>query len=245
MSSPLSGSVMRIRTRLMNQAECPKRIASTALRYTLYALMMGVMMYAVTMKAVSHPLCHLFDEHSLVETLQVSLLFLTVLSGFCVGCLEPRKQALSILVMGAGAIAFIREFDAGLDVILFDGAWQLLAAAIAVATLVGVRRFARDLTYSLYAFLRTPGFGIMFGGFMVVFVFSRLMGQQVFWKAVMAEGYMRVVKDAVEEGLELSGYALILVGTLECLWETYWGVHHVRKKTDSGEDASAQVPMGS
>ena len=55
----------------------------------------------------------------------------------------------------------------------------------------------------------------MMAGFITTFVFSRLFGRSIFWQAVMEEQYFRSVKNAAEEGTELLGYGLMLIGAIE------------------------------
>lgn len=53
-----------------------------------------------------------------------------------------------------------------------------------------------------------PRYGILLSGLLAVLVFSRLFGMQVLWHDITEHGYMRVVKNAVEEGSESFGYML-------------------------------------
>jgi hypothetical protein len=47
-----------------------------------------------------------------------------------------------------------------------------------------------------------------------VLVFSRLFGMQAMWHAILADGYVRIVKNAVEEGSESFGYMLCLTASI-------------------------------
>lgn len=194
-------------------------ITSAAFRFIFYAFFMGAMVLLVTWEAQHHHGPHLFSEKSILESLQVTLLFLTVAAAYLAGLFNKAEAPLASLLVGAAGIAAIREFDFALDRFVFDGAWQALALAVAVLT--GVRAFQRRaaLKQAITAFLGRPSFGIMAAGFITVFVFSRLFGRQVLWAAVMQEGYLRVVKNAVEESCELLGYGLIFFGALEFLHE--------------------------
>ncbi|EOW9564629.1 transporter, partial [Enterobacter hormaechei] len=51
-------------------------------------------------------------------------------------------------------------------------------------------------------------------GLLAVLVFSRLFGMQVLWHDILEHGYMRVVKNVVEEGSESFGYMLCLAASL-------------------------------
>ena len=52
-------------------------------------------------------------------------------------------------------------------------------------------------------------------GFITLFVFSRMFGRKVLWKAIMDDKFLRVVKDAAEECTELFGYLLIVFAAIE------------------------------
>jgi len=52
-------------------------------------------------------------------------------------------------------------------------------------------------------------------GFLIVFVFSRIVGHNEFWKPITADGDLRTVARVVEETAEFVGYFILLVGILE------------------------------
>ncbi|WP_300669120.1 hypothetical protein [Desulfoluna sp.] len=184
------------------------------------------MALCIIWEAVYTDLSSLFSENSVLEYLQVTALFFTLICVCLSGQRDPSRGPLVALLAGAASIACIREFDFYLDRCFFDGAWQLLAVVTAFSAITRAGRYPDGLRASLHDFLGRSSFGLMAGGFMTVFVFSRLFGWQVLWRAIMGDGYMRVVKNAVEEGTELLGYTLILIGAMEFLRET---VHAVEK----------------
>ena len=185
----------------------------------MYAFLVGGMAAAITWEACYSDQAHLFGEQSLLESLQVTLLFLTALCVYSAGYLNGRRGALETLLAGFASIALIRELDAALDHAFFDGAWQLLASLTAIAIIFALVRHRKELHSSISSFARQPSFGIMYAGFMTVFVFSRMMGRKVLWQTIMGDGYMRIVKTTVEESLELLGYTLIFIGAIEFLRE--------------------------
>lgn len=120
-----------------------------------------------------------------------------------------------------GALFFlthlIRERDATFDEI-FDGLWQLLAFPVAgVALFIFVKNLKKvlaefKLLYNDYTF------GVLFIGVLLLHVFSRLFGKGKNWEALMGEDYLRVVKDAAEESIELLAYGIILIGAIEIVF---------------------------
>jgi len=156
-----------------------------------------------------------FKEESWTEYLQVITLFLTALIFYISAHKWPKFRSLGILLAGAATIAFIREIDAYLDAYVFDGAWQTLALVAAISIGWMTYKWRKGLIEAIQYFIGTQSFGLCLGGFLTVFVFSRMFGRQIFWRAVMEEGYMRSVKNAAEEGLELLGYLLIFMSAIE------------------------------
>ena len=60
-------------------------------------------------------------------------------------------------------------------------------------------------------------FVFIFIGLLIVLVYSRLFGMGELWHTIMADHFNRTVKNVVEEGSELWGYALVFWGTVN-----YW-----------------------
>jgi hypothetical protein len=51
-----------------------------------------------------------------------------------------------------------------------------------------------------------------------VLVFSRLFGMGALWHAILGEGYARLAKTTVEEGIELLTYSMWLAGSVDYYW---------------------------
>lgn len=205
-------------------------IKNAILRFLLYAIFTGAMVLVVTWEAKHASRAHLFDEDSILEGLQALILFLTAGCAYLAGHVKHSEEPLASVLMGAACIAAVREFDAALDRYVFDGAWQILALAIGIATVIHMFRNQKALKTATLDFLKRPSFGIMASGFISVFIFSRLMGRQLLWRAIMGEEYLRVVKIAVEESFELLGYILIFIGAIEFLYETLRAKAHASQR---------------
>ena len=62
--------------------------------------------------------------------------------------------------------------------------------------------------------MKTRSFIFIFIGLLIVLAYSRLFGMAELWQAVMGDNFNRTVKNVVEEGSELWGYALVTWGTV-------------------------------
>ncbi len=157
---------------------------------------------------------HKYGEHSYTEWGQVVMLIMIIGLFFWTAKLDKDKQAVSIAVTGFFTMALIREFDMHLDLV-YDGLWQILALVTLLITVWLVYKQKAFFKASVIYLFSTPAFGFIAAGFLTTFVFSRLYGRGTFWKQVMEDGYMRTVKNASEESIELLGYTIIFIGAIE------------------------------
>jgi hypothetical protein len=108
-----------------------------------------------------------------------------------------------------------REFDAFFDQIV-HGAWKYFALAIIAFVFFKAWRLGKENTIaSLAAFMKTRSFVFIFIGLLIVLAYSRLFGMGELWHTIMADHFNRTVKNVVEEGTELWGYALVFWGAVK------------------------------
>jgi hypothetical protein len=118
------------------------------------------------------------------------------------------------------ALAFsIRELDYFLDRLVADNFWQVLFG-ITVALLIAYSyRQRRRFRIAWLRMWPSPGLTLLFAGATIIFAFVQLVGHEPLWMAILGEDYRRIVKLAVEEFIELSGYMLWLIGTIEYTYQ--------------------------
>ena len=187
-------------------------------RGLLYFLLVVVVCQLISLEGYSQLTQSTYGEASLTEKMQI------VFSGIC--CLlflvtarmSQKLRPVAVILAALTGMMLIREADAFLDKNVFDGAWQAFVVVVLFATAIYLKKQPDPIKPSVDAFSRLPSAGTLMSGFLVTFVFSRLFGRRSFWEAVMGEGYVRVVKNIVEEGTELVGYSLILIAAVELVW---------------------------
>lgn len=155
-----------------------------------------------------------FSERSFTEVGQSLLLCLAIAL-----LLFARKRyrifpvGMMILAMFL-LVSLIRENDYWLDAIV-HGFWVYPAVAIIVLTArylwVSRQRFLDELSL----FMSTRSFGLFVGGFLTVYVYSRLIGRQVVWETALSDHYVRIAKNMGEEGTESLGYLLMTCAVIE------------------------------
>lgn len=187
------------------------------MRVIIYgAVLVGIsqVIFLDALEQVDFESTHKYGEHSYTEWCQVVMLIMIIGLFFWSARLDKDKQPVPIAVAGFFTMALIREFDMYLDLI-FDGLWQILALVTLLITILLIYRQKAFFKASVIYLFKTTAFGFIVAGFLTTFVFSRLYGRGTFWKQVMEDGYMRTVKNASEESIELLGYAIIFFGAIE------------------------------
>lgn len=156
-----------------------------------------------------------FSETSLTEYFQEGTFLLIVLCFAYYAMTKKSSRKLSVFLAGFYLMPFIREMDAWLDANVFDGAWQTLVLIVLLFLVYFSFKNWKTLIQEFMDFTVSYPFGIMVTGFLVTFAYSRLFGEAIMWETVMEEQYMRSVKNAAEESVELMGDTLILFSVIE------------------------------
>lgn len=153
-------------------------------------------------------------EISFTEVTQEIMLFASaLLFWFAPGA--PQQRGFRVLAGGFFACLLMRELDGLFDPISHS-AWCWPFSVIALACIVTAFKPANrgDTFDALAAFARTPTFGTISTG-LGVLVFSRLFGMGALWHLILSDGYARLAKTAVEEGVELVTYSMWLAAAVE------------------------------
>jgi hypothetical protein len=155
-----------------------------------------------------------YSEFGYVERVQSALLLTsTIILIFSARAATSLRQ-LAVCMALVFCIMLIRENDQVLELVFPHGIWKYFAAIPALIGIVYFRKNRKAITSQLIVYSHTASFGVMLSGFAVL-VFSRLFGRTSYWQSVMGEEYMRVVKNAAEEGVELLGLTLILLAVIQ------------------------------
>jgi MFS superfamily sulfate permease-like transporter len=147
----------------------------------------------------------------------------TLVLATCCAMLVYIRQVLKVwptvtlLLLAFLAASLVREQDHFLDSYVAHNTWKALVALIIIPTLVWVvkqrHRFLDEFAY----YSNTFSFGLFTAGVLTTYIFSRLYGRQEFWQTILDDNYVRNFKNIAEEVVELLGYSLMLIATLELL----------------------------
>ena len=156
-----------------------------------------------------------FRESSWTETLQQTFVLITSMLFVIIALTNKYHKGLAFSGAALFIMAFFREFNNYLGEGIFTGGWQTYTIISGGALFFIAFKHRIGFFKSFDKMFNHSSFGILVSGFLITFFFSRLYGRTVFWKALMEDQYFRSVKNASEEGIELLGYSLILIGTIE------------------------------
>ena len=155
------------------------------------------------------------SEFSPIEIIQAIIL---VTCGIILGWVAmycPSQRPIAFGLGGLALVFLIRELDYFLDRFVADNLWQVLVAIVGALIIVYLYRHKRRLRIALARIWPSPGLTLLFSGAVILFAYSLLVGQEALWMSILDDDYRRVIKLAVEEFIELIGYFLWMIGTIE------------------------------
>ena len=159
------------------------------------------------------------SEYSPIEIIQPGILLVCGLLYTWVAYYCPTQRPIAFLFGGMALAFMIRELDFFFDRYIADNFWQSLIGIVAALIIAYTYRHRRRFRIAWLRLWPSPGLTLLFAGATIMFGFSLLVGHEPLWQAILGENYHRIVKLAVEEFIELSGYLLWLIGTIEYAYQ--------------------------
>lgn len=159
------------------------------------------------------------SEFSPIEFIQ--LVIIIACGGLMLWVAEycPSQRPIAI-PFGALALAcFIRELDYFLDRFLIDNLWQVLIGFPAAFVIVYSYRVRRRFKIAWVRIWPSPAIAFFFAGALILFSFVQFVGHEPLWKSILGDHYVRAAKLAIEEFVELLGYIMWLIGSIEYAYE--------------------------
>ncbi|HJP03865.1 MAG: hypothetical protein CL799_00105 [Chromatiales bacterium] len=198
-------------------------------RYLLYGMTVTAGTVILMVLAVRIPDGLLFEEpvkgmglptseFSPVELLQ-NLLLLYCAGSFCwIAARDRLRRPMAVGFVALFLGCLIRELDFFLDYYLVDNLWQVLCALLVSVALVYIVRNRNRFAHGWRRSWPSAGLAMIISGYILLIPFAQLVGHEAFWQELMQESYVRVVKVASEELIELGAYTMITLGAVEFLY---------------------------
>jgi hypothetical protein len=196
-------------------------------RYLLYFIAIALITWALTQMEIASPgslKLHIMpnetdqfgtSEFSPVEIIQAIILGVCAIIMAWVARNCPTQRPIAIPLSGLALAFLIRELDYFLDRLIGDNFWQVLIVILGSLTIAYTYRSRRRLQIALARIWPSPGITLLFAGAVILFAFVRFVGHEPLWMSILGDDYKRIIKLAVEEFIELIGYFLWMIGTIE------------------------------
>ncbi len=159
------------------------------------------------------------SEFSPIEIIQPFMLAICGLLMAWVAKYCPSQRPISILFGGLALTFIFRELDYYFDRFIVDNLWQTLVAIAGALVITYTYRQRKRFKIAWGRIWPSPGIALLFAGAIIHFAFVMLVGHEPLWMSILGDSYQRIVKLAVEEFIELAGYFLWLIGSIEYAWQ--------------------------
>ncbi len=182
-----------------------------ALRVVVYSLLMFGMAEGIFYDAAHPWQGHYFSEYTFTEIGQEVILFMLFLFYLTISFKWLAIKPVALIVSLFFLISFIREIN-------FIIEWWIYPVIILIVLGIWITiKNYKAIPKSTNEFFKVPASAWFFSGFLITYIFSRLFGRSKFWHLMYEGENYRLAKAATEEGLELLGDTLMLIGALEFL----------------------------
>jgi len=188
-------------------------------RYSFYTLVITVLMFALAPIAEQGGV-QAFKEAGAIEWGQLSMLLIMGLLFLRESFATQQMRELFLIFACLLIFVSIRELDFVLDEIP-GVTWKYAYVLVLYAIYVGVKHSTafKDQVAQLTHSRSLP---LLWAGFIIAIPFAQLVGNGDFLRALV-EDYSRDYKRVIEEVGELTGYLLMLLGSIEIVLETRAG----------------------
>lgn len=187
---------------------------STGRRVAYFFLTLGLVFALYALAERYHEMT--FREFGIVENIQFSLLLLSA-GGFVADAfLIPKQKPLFLFLASLCMLGACREMDSFFDFHLPIVSWKF-GFLFPCAALLNLYRHRKNIRASLFYFMETSAFNLMFTAVIIGLALAQALGHRSFIATVLGtETHARAVRRILEEGAEVVAYFLILLSTIEC-----------------------------
>jgi hypothetical protein len=194
-----------------------------AIRVVFYSLLIFGIAEGIYFDA-AHPMEDgYFGEITFTEIGQEIILFVLFCFYMVLGFKWREIQPVSNLVSLFFLMSFIREFNFLVDKWIFP---VLIVFAFLVWLFIRDFKKIKAATIQFFSISASSWF---LSGFLITYIFSRLFGSSKFWKILYHDESYRLAKAATQEGLELLGDTIMLIGAIEFLIY-YFAVYRIKNE---------------
>ena len=152
-------------------------------------------------------------ELSFTEQLHQGFLMISCILFVLGGRRHPDKRGYLWMVAMFLLLLVIREYDFLFDMI-DHGFWKYPALVTVIVGIFVVRANKDTVRAPFLAHFNSRGFGYAITGLFVLIFFSRLFGSSAVMRDALGDLYAAPIKTMFQEGIELLGYSIMLLGSI-------------------------------
>lgn len=161
---------------------------------------------------------HRSRERALVERLHLVLLIVCGLIFAWIALRDRLRRPLALTFAGLFLLFLVRELDYDLDRRVAANTWQVLAVLIVALWSVYLFRHRKRLELGWRRSWPSAGLAILIAGLIVLIPFAQFATHDALWHTILPDEHVRAAQMAAQELMELSGYLIITIGSIEFLY---------------------------
>lgn len=159
-----------------------------------------------------------FEENGVIENIQLIFLLTATVSFLYCAFIEKKWREISLFLASVTALAACRELDKLFDAIIPFISWKFAYLFVFAAIFYACKNLKRYIK-SVLRFFGMPSFYIMCIAVIVVLPVAQCIGHRPLVTAALGESFggqdIAAIKELIEEALEVVGYFLILLSSIE------------------------------
>lgn len=208
----------------MNLKQDEKRIISRLLRQFIYFGLIFAFIFGIHFLARVYGKST-FDENSVVENIQLLLLIASSFSFLWQMERNQNFREVLLLLSSCCLLASCRELDATFDDLIPILHWKFAFIFPLVALLYAYKNRV-GLQQSLFKFFSMPAFDMMYITVILIVPVAQCIGHGPFVESVLGPKRVGDIKEFYEEAMEVVGYFLIFLSSIEMYFNLKEENHH-------------------
>ena len=190
-----------------------KAVFVKTFRQTLYFVLTFSFIFVI------HTIAHnyktkTFDEHSIVENIQLTFLILSGWIFVVNGIFNKKFRPVLFLLASLSFLASCRELDMFFDKTVKVVGWEI-GFIFPISAIIYAYKNKRTLRNTLIEFYSSPAFHMMCCAMIIIFPVAQCIGHGPFVRDVLGIQNIAEIKEMFEESGETIGYFLILLSSVE------------------------------
>lgn len=198
---------------MINLSKKEKTVFFRTFRQTIYFILMFSFVFFIHFIAELYKE-KTFDEHSIIENIQLTFLITSGLVFLLEGILYKKYRVVLFLLASLSFLASFRELDLFLDQNIPVFGWKT-GYLIPISAILYAYKNKRHLRNTLIDFYASSSFYMMCCALIIILPIAQCIGHGPFVRNVMGEFRVADIKELFEESGETMGYFLLVLSSIE------------------------------